>query len=344
MEEKRYKVLIVDDEPANLTALQKTLGAQYDVTPADSPEQALEILKSQYFELIVSDHKVPDMDGIEFLRQTSEISPHTIRLLVTAYTDAKILIDAINYAKIYRYVKKPCPPGELLYVIKASLEYYQLKMDNEALIKDLKELFTGTMRAIIEALDAKDSFTYGRSRRVALYARKMFEALGAPSIEIGKIELAGLLHDIGMIGVSEEILNKTEKLTAEEYEEIKKHVEYSMLILGDIKQLGDVVKMIKYHHEHFDGTGYPFGLKGKEIPIGARVIAIADAFDGMISNRAFRDALSAEQAWKTIVSRAGTQFDPNLIKVFGKIALPALKEIKQFEVKEKQEKAAQANG
>ncbi|GBF23546.1 response regulator receiver modulated metal dependent phosphohydrolase, partial [Candidatus Gastranaerophilus sp. (ex Termes propinquus)] len=286
---------------------------------------------NEYFELILSDHKMPFMDGVEFLRRTIDICPDTMRLLVTAYSDSKILIDAINYAKIYRYIKKPFVPDELLHVVQASLEYYQLKADNENLISDLKELFAGTIKAIIEALDAKDSFTLGRSRRVAFYAVKMVSHLNLSAAESGKIELAGLLHDIGMIGVAEDILNKTQKLTPDEYEEIKKHVHHSVKILEDIKQLYDVIEIIKYHHEHYDGKGYPFGISGEKIPLGSRIIAIADAYDGMVSHRAYREGSTNDEALLKLDSLAGVQFDPFLVRVFKSILPGALSEIAEYE-------------
>ena len=233
-EEKKYKILIVHDEPDNSALLYRTLRGKYDITKASSAVEALEILKNKEFNCILSDHKMPQMDGVEFLRRTYEVCPNTTRLLVTAYSDVKILIDAINYAKIYRYIKKPFNPDELLHIVEASLEYHQLKVDNENLIKDLKELFSGTVKAIIEALDAKDSFTLGRSRRVTFYSLKMADKLHINNAEKGRIELAGLLHDIGMIGVAEDILNKSQKLTKEEFEEIKKHVHHSLKILEDI--------------------------------------------------------------------------------------------------------------
>ena len=220
----KYRILIVDDEPDNLALLYRTLRGKYEIAKSTSPLEALEILKQDKFQCILSDHKMPEMDGVEFLKRTYEISPDTMRLLVTAYTDAGILIDAINYAKIYRYIKKPYNPDELMLTVENALEYWQLKADNGALVNDLKELFSGTITAIVEALDAKDAYTLGRSRRVTFYAVKMAKALHLSETTTGKIELAGLLHDIGMIGVSDDILAKVEKLSTEEYSEIKKHV------------------------------------------------------------------------------------------------------------------------
>ena len=328
-----YKILIVDDEEDNLALLYRTLRGKYEITKTTSPLQALEILKEKHIDLILSDHKMPEMDGVEFLKRVYDHYPNTMRLLVTAYTDASILIDAINYAKIYRYIKKPYSPDELLLTVANSLEYLQLKIDNEMLITDLKDLFSGTINAIIEALDAKDSFTLGRSRRVTFYTMKIVNAVeGIGPDLVSKIELAGMLHDIGMIGVSDDILYKVEKLSDGEYEEIKKHVRHGVRILEDIKQLRDVVEIIKYHHEHFDGNGYPYGLKGEEIPIGARIIAIADAFDGMLSNRAYREPLDPFVALEKIKQKSGVQFDPELVQVLERVLPTAVEEIKQFEI------------
>lgn len=329
--ERKYKILIVDDEPDNLALLYRTLRTKYDITKASNAIEALETLKSEEFDCILSDHKMPLMDGVEFLKRVYDMQPKTMRLLVTAYSDVKILIDAINYAKIYRYIKKPYTPDKLMLIVESALETYQLKIDNENLITDLKDLFSGTIKAIIEALDAKDSFTLGRSRRVAFYALKIVNKMALSPSEVSQIELAGLLHDIGMIGVAENILNKTQQLTEDEYEKIKMHVQYSVKILEDIKQLQDITEIIKYHHEHYDGNGYPYGLKGEEIPLGSRIIAIADAYDSMISNRAYRKSRTPAEALEIIRNGAGVQFDPYLVQIFENILPDALKEIEDYE-------------
>ena len=329
----KYKILIVDDEPDNLALLYRTLRGKYEIAKSTSPLQALEILKQEHFHCILSDHKMPEMDGVEFLKRSHDIAPDTMRLLVTAYTDAGILIDAINYAKIYRYIKKPYNPDELLLIVENALEYWQLKYDNSALVNDLKELFAGTITAIVEALDAKDSYTLGRSRRVTFYAVKMAKALHLSDTTVGKIELAGLLHDIGMIGVSDDILAKVEKLTQDEYDEIKKHVHHSVRILDDIKQLADVVEIIKYHHEFYDGTGYPYGLKGDDIPIGSRIIAVADAFDSMVTPKVYRQQVVPSEALAKIKALVGVQFDPIVVEHFEQILPSCLRELKEMERK-----------
>jgi len=328
MEEEKYKVLLVDDEEDNLALLYRTLRRDYDVCKTTSPLHGLELLREQNFDMIISDHKMPEMDGVEFLKRSCEYRPSSIRLLVTAYSDTSILIDAINYAKIYRYIKKPWEPLELVSIVQTALEYYQLKQENDRLIVDLKDLFAGTVNAIIEALDAKDSFTLGRSRRVAFLALKMVKYMNLPIEEAGKLELAGLLHDIGMIGVSEDILNKSEKLTEEEFEAIKRHVGHGVKILEDIKQLKDVVEIIKYHHERFDGKGYPYGLSAEQIPLNAKIIAVVDAYDSMVSDRSYREGLPHLEAIKRIEEQSGKQFDPVVVEALKAIILEAIEEIK----------------
>ena len=316
MMDKKYNILLVDDEEDNLALLYRTLRGAYNLEKTTSPLHALEILKEKHFELVISDYKMPEMDGVEFLKHVQVHYPSTMRILLTAYSDANILIDAINYAKIYRYVKKPFNPEELQLIVSSALEYYQLKYDNDKLINDLKELFSGTIKAIMEALDAKDSYTSGRSKRITYYSIIVAKQLGLSTIDTGKVELAGMLHDIGMIGVSDEILYKIDALSQEEYDEIKKHITYSVKILEDIKQLKDVVEIIKYHHEKYDGTGYPYGVKGEDIPLGSRIIAVADAFDSIISNRIYRNKIELQDALNEIKKGALTQFDPVVVKAF----------------------------
>ncbi|MCR5262164.1 MAG: response regulator [Candidatus Gastranaerophilales bacterium] len=326
-----YKLLLVDDEPDNLALLYRTLRGKYDITKTTSPIEALDILEKQHIDLVISDHKMPEMDGVEFLKRVYDKHPDTMRLLLTAYTDASILIDAINYAKIYRYIKKPYEPSELLLTVANTLEYLQLKLDNIALINDLKELFAGTIKAIIDAMDAKDSYTTGKSKRVTFYTMKMVKALNLDTDKANQIELAAMLHDIGMIGVSDDIIYKVDKLSDDDWTEIKNHIRHGVRILEDIKQLRDVVEIIKYHHEYYNGNGYPAGLHGEEIPLGSRIIAIADAYDAMVSKRAYRPARTEEQALEILHNMRGIQFDPALVEVFDGIFEEAKSEISEYE-------------
>jgi putative two-component system response regulator len=328
---KKYNLLLVDDEKDNLQLLARTLRNNNNLFMASSGFEALEILNANKIDLIISDQKMPQMDGIEFLKKAFELQPESIRILITAYADSNILIDAINTGKIYMYIKKPWNPNEVLNVVGKALEKYKLNEDHKELISDFKDLFTGTISAITEALDAKDPFTFGRSKRVCYYSIEIAKKLGLSIDELSKIEIAGLLHDIGMIGISEQILNKSENLSDEEYDLIKTHVEQGVKILGDIKQFSSIIDLIKYHHERYDGNGYPYGLSGNDIPIGANIIAIADTYDGLVSDRAYRKSLSHEEAVRNIKNGAKTQFYPEVVEAFTSIIDDAYEKIKEFE-------------
>jgi putative two-component system response regulator len=327
----KYNILVTDDEIDNLQLFKRTLRNTYSVFVANSGFEALEIIKSNKIDMIISDHKMPGMDGVELLKKTLSYTPDSIRILITAYTDSTSLITAINDAKIHRYIRKPWNPNDLINTLDACFEVYQLNLDNQSLALDLKELFSGTISAITEALDAKDHYTFGRSKRVTFYALKTGEALNLSDTELSELELAGLLHDIGMIGVPENILNKPGNLSMDEFNEVKKHVVTGVKILEEIKQLRSVIRIVSFHHEKFDGKGYPYGLTGDDIPLEAQVIAIADAYDGMTSDRAYRKGLPHEYAIEEIKKGSGTQFSPKVVEAFLKIIDEAKEEIKNID-------------
>jgi response regulator RpfG family c-di-GMP phosphodiesterase len=272
------------------------------------------------------------MEGTEFLKKAYEISPESVRMLVTAFADAEILREAINEGKVHRYIKKPWMPNDLLNVIEACLGIYQLNIDNHKLAYDLKELFSGTISAIMEALDAKDPHTSGRSKRVTFYSLKIGEALGLSNQQLSELEIAGLLHDIGMIGVPVNIITKPDNLTDDEYELVKNHTIIGMRILEEIKQLAHVIRIVGCHHEHYNGEGYPYGLKGDEIPIESQIIAIADAYDGLTTERAYRSSLSHNEAVSMINAAAGSQFNPAVVEVFLNVIDSAREELSRYDL------------
>ena len=312
----KYNLLFVDAKIENLELLKEAFIKNHAVYMATSGLEALDIVYNNDIDLIICDQDIPDIDGVELLRRTVKNYPEIIRILLTGSVDINKLITAINETKIHRYIRKPFVMEELELIVAKALGIYQLHIDTQELALDLKEMFSGTINAITEALDAKDSFTFGRSKRVTYYILKTGQYLNIADAELSELELAGLLHDIGMIGISESLLNKPGNLTYEEYENVKKHVVLGVKILEDIKQLGSVVKIIAAHHERYDGKGYPYGLKGEEIPIGARIIAIADAYDGMASERAYRKGLPHEIAIEEIKKGSGSQFDPQAVEGF----------------------------
>ncbi len=334
-EESKFNILLADSDEKESDAVFNLLHDRYNVLRSSYFSDAVEILKNQEIHVIISGQNFnDDYDGIEFLKKTLEVSPKSLKVLITECSDSALLINAINNAKIYRYIKKPLKVSELTLIMQSIHEYLSLKAENDKLILDLKKLFTGTVSAITDALDGKNPYIFGKSRRVAFCAIKLAQNLDLSEEEIGKIDLAGLLHDIGMIGIPERVLNKPGKFSDEEKMILKQHIENGIGILKDIKQFKDVLEIIKYHHEQFDGSGYPCGLKGKEIPLGARIIAIADAYDGLISDRVYRKGFSHEEAIKKLKQRSG--LDPELVEQFILVMNNSLDEFKNFEEELKQ--------
>lgn len=318
----KHMVLLVDDEPDNLALLKRSLRSKYDIITATNGLEALNIVKEKEKEisLIISDQKMPIMQGTEFLAQVTDINPDIVKILLTGHSDIDILIDSINKCNLFQYIFKPFEIEELDLVIKSAIESFELTKSKKYLIKDLKELFYTTIKSIASALDAKDSYTLGHSLRVTLYSLILARQMeGVTEKFLEELETAGLLHDIGKIGISDGILCKPGKLTDEEYEIMKSHPEKGKKLLTNIQRLNCVSEWLNSHHERWDGNGYPNKLKGEEIPISARIIAIADTYDAMTSSRSYRKALPHEVAKDEIIRCKGTQFDPMLVDLFEKV-------------------------
>jgi HD-GYP domain-containing protein (c-di-GMP phosphodiesterase class II) len=200
-------------------------------------------------------------------------------------------------------------------------------LENAILFEDVHSLMMGIIRSLTSAIDAKDAYTSGHSERVAMLSRTLAREAGLPEADIERIYMAGLLHDVGKIGVPEAVLQKTGRLTPEEFEQMKKHPAVGAHILADLKQVADIVPGVLHHHERFDGKGYPMGLSGENIPLMGRIICLADCFDAMTSNRTYRKALPLEVALAEIRRCGGTQFDPKLTEQFLKIGVDRLRDL-----------------
>ena len=200
-------------------------------------------------------------------------------------------------------------------------------LENAMLFDDTHRLMMGLIHSLTSAVDAKDAYTCGHSERVALLSRELARKIQLPESQVERIYMTGLLHDVGKIGVPEFVLQKAGKLTDEEFALMKKHPEIGGKILKDIKQLQDVLPGVLYHHERYDGRGYPSGLSAKNIPLLGRLICLGDSFDAMTSNRTYRKAMPVEVALTEIRRAAGTQFDPELAEIFIAIGTDRLREI-----------------
>ncbi len=327
---KKHVILAVDDEQNNLSLIKRTLRSNYEVILASNGAEALKIVeeKGDEISLIVSDQRMPEMEGTDLFKKVSEQYPDIVKILLTGYSNIDILVDAVNECHLFQYILKPFEPEQLCLIIQRGIQKYEISSSKTQVLQDLSELFYRTIKSIAQALDAKDKYTHGHSMRVTLYALALAKKLNLSDEMLEEIETTGLLHDIGKIAIPDRILLKPGKLTDEEFAVIKSHPELGEKLIKGINKLKLISGWLKSHHERFDGRGYPEGLKGEEIPLTARIIAIADTYDAMTSSRSYRAALSHEQAIDEVQKCAGTQFDPELAKIFCEIS-DEIKEIRE---------------
>lgn len=328
------QILVVDDERLVNAILERYLTQMgYSCVTAESGPEALEKLSQHPFALALCDIRMPGMDGLELLQRIKEFDDEVAVIMVTALDNREIAVEAMR-GGAYDYVTKPFHLEEVLISVEKALENRQLLLENrehqrnlERKVEertrelaqkneDMQRLFISAIESIVLTLQAKDEYTEDHSRRVSAHAMAIARELSLPEEEVENIRLAALLHDIGKVGTKESILGKPGKLTPEEASHIRSHPLIAVSILEPITPLSDVITYIKHVHESYDGSGYPDGLKGEEIPLGARIITVADVFDAMTSRRPYRAALDAETVLAHLREEAGRQFDPLVLRAF----------------------------
>jgi putative two-component system response regulator len=321
MTDTKHKILIIDDEAANLRLLRRVLGDEYETFSAQSGQEGLEILKDEDIALIITDQRMPGMSGVQVLEASQGIRPEAIKILLTGYTDIQALIDAINSGNVYKYIQKPWDAEDLKLTVRRALETFELRHRNQQLVKELQGALSqlevssmATIRALADALDAKCDYTSGHSLRVSRYAITIGKAIGLTPDELRDLEIAGILHDIGKIGVPESILWKPARLDPEEQSIMSVHPVRSAQMIEEIPQLKRAALWARHHHEYLDGSGYPDNLKGDDIPVGARIILVADAYDAMTSDRPYRKSIGYEKASAELRKYSGRQFDPAMVE------------------------------
>jgi cyclic di-GMP phosphodiesterase len=333
------RILIVDDEDSIREVVSSMLStASFVCTQAQSGKEALALLQSgENFELMLSDMMMPEMDGEALLAASKERFPDMPVVMVTAMHDISIALSAMRNGA-YDYLLKPFDREQLLATVRRALENRRLKLENRAYQTNLEALVTArteqvrealrtlersydmTLEALGDALDLKDAETENHSKRVTAFTIAMARAMGLSSEQIRVIGRGAFLHDIGKIAIPDAILRKQGPLTREEFEIMKEHCYRGYVILKRIPFLADAAEIVYAHQERFDGTGYPRGLKGDEIPLGARIFSVADTLDAITQDRVYRKAQPFSAARDEIERWSGRQFDPQVVTTF--LAMP----------------------
>lgn len=327
-----YLLLAIDDNPEVLKLMQVLLADEYDLDYALSAEKGLKLLQDKSHDLVLCDVMMPDMDGHAFCQEVRKNNnlKHTPIILVTARSGTETLVEGIK-AGADDYISKPFDSEELRSRIRSLLRMRHaeaelaqanrnLKMRAGDLVKRQRSLFLSTVKSLVSALDAKDKYTRHHSARVTEFTLRIAQKMGFSARELEDLELASVLHDVGKIAVPGVILNKDGRLTEEEYSYIKEHPARGESILKPVVELNEVCRVVRSHHERYDGKGYPDGLTGQAIPLGARIMAVADAYDAITSDRPYRKGKSHNHAVKEIVKCSGSQFDPEVVEHFIEIA------------------------
>ena len=330
------RILIVDDEVEITEILADLLSEDYECTRAGSAEEALARLQDSEFHLVISDITMPGMSGLDMIPHVKELSPDTVVVMISGMQTVESAIGALRLGA-FDYLMKPFDLRQVEAVVKRALEHHDLVVAKQRYENHLEELveqrtaeldralnslegaYRSTLQALTAALETRDSETHGHSERVVTYSLRLGREYGLNSVEMKSLEFGSLLHDIGKIGVPDSILRKPAKLTEEEWVRMREHPLHGQQILRGIEFLQGASRVVAQHHEKWDGTGYPLGLRSEEIDICARIFAVADAFDAITSDRVYRRGKPYEAAAQELDDWAGRQFDPKVVEAFHRV-------------------------
>ena len=318
----KYQIIAVDDEMGILDSLKVYL-RDYSITGVTDPQEAIEKVKNEHFDLMLLDYIMTPFHGDHVVEEIRKFNKDLYILLLTGHKDLAPPLETIKKLDIQGYCEKSDKFDQLLLLIESGLKSVEqmniIKQINEELA-DSKELLEKSYLESIEVLrktvEVKDVYTRGHSDRVSEYSLLIGEKLNLPPEQMKTLKIGALFHDIGKIGIPDAILLKTDKLTDDEYSEIKNHPAIGAHILSNASIFADIIPIVKHHHERYDGKGYPARLAGEDIPYLARIVAVADTFDAMTSRRSYRQALDFDYTTNEIERCKGTQFDPAIADVF----------------------------
>ena len=336
--ETRPRILLVDDERAVWQMLgEKLERSGFDWLGRSSGEEALACLEKESFDAVVSDLKMPGMTGMQLLTEMQKRQPHLAFIMATGENDIRTAVEAMKHGAD-DYLVKPFHLDAAVESLRralhkkfleAEVQKYRHHLEEmveqrthqlQIAMKRIERAYDQTLEALGAALDLRDTETAGHSHRVSLYCLAIARAIGCTNEQLKTIARGSYLHDIGKIGIPDSVLLKPGKLTPQEMTVMQTHVRIGYELLSRIPFLASASKIVLAHQERYDGAGYPQGLMGEEIPLGARIFAVADTLDAMTSDRPYRQALAFETARDEIIRESGKQFDPDVVRVF--LSLP----------------------
>lgn len=303
-------ILFVDDEEYILNSVERLFAdSGMKILKAENADRALNFFSKEEIAVLVSDNQMPGIKGTELLSRVREISPDTMRILMTAHADLAVAVDAINKGEVFRFITKPWNDDLLVNAVQEAVSRYQI-------VLSLKNQDESKLLSIAQTIELKDPYTYGHCERVAQYASIIANILDFSSETKKNLKYSCWLHDCGKIGVPGNILNKKGALDKNEFGIIMKHPRWGADVVKHARMPEIVIDTILYHHEKYDGSGYPAGISGINIPLEARVITIADVFDALTSERPYREKYSDEKAIEVMLSMKSSFFDPELFDIF----------------------------
>lgn len=353
----RACILIADDERNIRDVLSDLLSDEYECVLVASAEEALVRLSTMQFDVIISDIMMPGMSGLEMIPHVHQFAPDTIVIMLSGAQTMESAIEALR-AGAFDYIMKPFDLRHVEAAVKRAVQHKQLRESKrryenylEDLVeqrteelnrtfKSLEESYRMTLKALAAALETRDRETHGHSERVVSFSLRLGREMNLDAEQLRALEFGSLLHDIGKIGVPDEILHKPAKLTDEEWTKMRQHPVLGGQILKGIEFLSGAARVVGEHHEQWDGSGYPLGLRGEEINICARIFAVADAFDAITSDRVYRAGKSYEAAVAELNLYAGRQFDPQVVAAFHRIAPEEWEDLRQLSLLRWQEREA----
>lgn len=336
IEKIEVRVLIIDDEPDLREVLADFLSENFECVQADSAEAGLAEIRKNKFAVVITDINLTGMSGLELIPVIKAESPQTVVMVISGQQGIDNPIQAMRTGA-FDYIVKPFDLEQVEAAVRRAVEHYELQVIKRRYDLHLEELvakrtaqlnealgevetsYRSTLQALVQALETRDFETHGHSERVVTFSLRLGLELGLDKQKLRALEFGALLHDIGKIGVPDAILRKPAALTDDEWKKMRLHPIYGGQILRNISFLKDASNVVAQHHEKWDGTGYPRGLKGEDIDLNARIFCVVDAFDAIVSDRVYRAGRSYEEAREEINRCAGHQFDPLVVNAFNNI-------------------------